>query len=128
MPIASIFRTKHGEYPEYHTSLDNFNVVTKKGLMGGYKIVKKAIDIIMKNYIPKSTFLCEPQMSKRGLYPSLSKFVRSNYNLPSRHLLNFLQYADGTNDLNDISKYIKFSFEKTYRIFKLMLKSKLIKL
>ena len=128
LPIASIFRTKHGEYPEYHTSLDNFNVVTKKGLMGGYKIVKKAIDIIMKNYIPKSTFLCEPQMSKRGLYPSLSKFVRSNYNLPTRHLLNFLQYADGTNDLNDISNYTRSSFDRTHKIFKLMLKSKLIKL
>ena len=67
-------------------------------------------------------------MSKRGLYPSLSKFVRSNYNLPPRHLLNFLQYADGTNDLNDISNYTRSSFDRTHKIFKLMLKSKLIKL
>ena len=29
-------RTKHGEYKEYHTSSDNFNVVTAKGLYGDF--------------------------------------------------------------------------------------------
>ena len=42
--ITSIFRTKYGEYPEYHTSLDTFeNVVTKKGLTGGYKVYKNQL-------------------------------------------------------------------------------------
>ena len=31
-------RTKHGEYKEHHTSSDNFNVVTAKGLYGGFLI------------------------------------------------------------------------------------------
>jgi aminopeptidase-like protein len=34
LKISSIFRTKYGEYPEYHTSLDNFNLVTIKGCIG----------------------------------------------------------------------------------------------
>ena len=43
-------RTKYGEYPEYHTSLDNFNVVTLKGVMGGYKVAKEAIKLLLKNH------------------------------------------------------------------------------
>ena len=39
-------RTKYKEYPEYHTSLDNFDVVTNKGLQGGINAVKGAIEVI----------------------------------------------------------------------------------
>ena len=51
LPIASIFRTKYGEYPEYHTSLDNFDVVTKRGLEGGFLVAKTAINILLKKAI-----------------------------------------------------------------------------
>jgi len=144
LPIASIHRTKYGEFPEYHTSLDNFNLVTRKGLLGGYNIAKKAINIIMESpeenlikkttfkapskTLPKNRFLCEPQLAKRGLYPHLSKFEKNKNKLTTRNFLNFLQYADGSNDLNEISNYIKVSFDQTYKIFKLMLKYQLIKL
>ena len=46
LPVASILRTKYGEYPEYHTSLDNFdNVVTAEGLDGGYWAIRKALEL-----------------------------------------------------------------------------------
>ena len=34
LPVCTFCRTKFGEYPEYHTSGDNFEVVTEKGLQG----------------------------------------------------------------------------------------------
>ena len=48
IPMASIFRTKYGEFSEYHTSLDDFKLVTLKGLRGGYKVSKKVIEIFQK--------------------------------------------------------------------------------
>ena len=47
LPIASLMRSKYGEYPECHTSLDNLeNVVSAQGLEGGYNLVKKSINAL----------------------------------------------------------------------------------
>ena len=126
LPIASILRTKYLEFPEYHTSLDNFNLMTKRGLLGGYKIVKKTIEIIMNEIIPVSKEICEPKLQKKNLYKSLS--IRNNFestNLP-RIILNFLQYADGKNTIHDISKHIKMPINKTLEIYKLLYKQNLL--
>ena len=114
LPIASIFRTKYGKYPEYHTSLDNFDLVTEKGIMGGFKVAKKAIEILIKKIIPKNNILCEPQMSKRGLYPSLSTINETKI---TKHYMSFLQYADGKNDLDEISKILKLSKNNVFKIY-----------
>ena len=124
LPIASILRSKYGEYPEYHTSMDDFKLVTKKGLNGGFKIVKEAIKIIMKDVIPMSKNICEPKLQKTNLIKSLSTNV---YDPDSNRILDFLQYADGKNNILDISKYIKLSFNNTYDIYKLLVKKNLLK-
>ena len=72
LPIASIMRTKYGEYKQYHTSLDDFNLVTRKGLNGGFKIAKKSIENLLNYIIPKSVIVCEPKLQKKNLYESLS--------------------------------------------------------
>ena len=48
LPIAPIFRSKYSTYKEYHTSLDNFDVVTKKGINGGYKVARASIEYLLK--------------------------------------------------------------------------------
>ena len=125
LPVASILRSKYGEYPEYHTSLDSFNLVTKKGLNGGFKVAKEAIEIIMNDIVPVSRFLCEPKLQKKNLYESLS--TGSGTLDSSKIFLNFLQYADGKNNIVGISKYIKQSLANTYAIYSLLVKNKLLK-
>ena len=101
LPIASILRTKYGEYPEYHTSLDNFdNVVTAEGLDGGYWAIRKALELIEKNKKFKVTVLGEPQMSKRNLYTTLS--VKSDNN-KVRRMMDFISLCDGETSLLNIA-------------------------
>lgn len=123
LPIASIFRTKYGKYPEYHTSLDNFNLVTEKGIAGGFKVAKKAIEILIKKIIPKNNILCEPQMDKIGLYPTIST---KNEKKNTENYMNFLQYADGKNDLDEISKILKLNKNKVLKIYSRLKKHHLI--
>ena len=123
LKISSIFRTKYGEYPEYHTSLDNFNLVTLKGCVGGFNVARKSIEILLERIYPKCKILCEPQMGKRGLYPTLS--TKGSDKLTSSYM-DFLQYADGTNSLEKISNLIKLDFKSVVKIYQILFKNFLI--
>ena len=124
LPIAAIFRTKYGEYPEYHTSLDDFSVISKKGIKGGFSVAKTAMQILLNKKIPKNNFLCEPFMSKKNLYPKFSADKKSFF---ISDIMNFLVYSDGSNDLNSISKYLGKSIKETNKIYNFLLKKKLIR-
>ena len=123
LKISSIFRTKYGEYPEYHTSLDNFNLVTLKGCVGGFNVARKSIEILLKRIYPKCKIMCEPQMGKRGLYPTLST---KNEKKLSMSYLDFLQYADGTNSLEKISNLIKLELNSVKKIKSILFKNNLL--
>ena len=107
LPIATIMRSKYGMYPEYHTSLDDLNVVTPTGLEGGFNALKKSIEVIERNAYFKATVLCEPQLGKRGLYPTLS--TKTSYE-QVRSMMNLISYCDGTKSLLDIAELINVPF------------------
>ena len=96
LPIASIMRSKYGTYPEYHTSLDGLQLVTPSGLEGAYDALKTCIEILEANRKWKATTVGEPQLGKRGLYPTTST---PNGALVVRDMMNVLAYSDGTRDL-----------------------------
>lgn len=104
LPIASILRTKYGQYPEYHTSLDNLeDVVTPKGLNGGYWAIRQALQLIERNLQYKINVLGEPQLGKRGLYPTLSTKTSG---AETMDMMNFISYCDGEHSLLEIAELI----------------------
>jgi len=116
LPIASIFRTKYNEYPEYHTSLDDFKLVTITGIRGGFRVAKKSVEILMKKILPKYKILCEPQMGRRGLYPTLSTLKPRNQII--NDYMDFLQYVDGKNSLEKISTILNKRLSYIKKIYK----------
>ncbi len=109
LPVASIMRTRYNSYPEYHTSLDDLNLVTPSGLEGGFDALRKTIELIERNHVYQVTAPCEPQLGKRGLYPTLST---RGAGFLVRSMTNMLAYADGTRDLVDLAGHIGVSADE----------------
>lgn len=123
LPIATIMRTKYGEFPEYHTSLDDLNLVTPNGLAGGFSALQRAILTVENNSFPKTTVLCEPQLGKRGLYPTLST---KETGAQVRAMMDLISYCDGQHALLDIAKLIGEPMEKLLDILKPLVANGLI--
>lgn len=101
LPVVSLMRSKYAEYPEYHTSLDNLDVISEKGLEGSFSLHKSCIEIIEANKLYKIKCMGDPQLGKRGLYPTLS--TRDSA-MVVRDMMNVIAYLDGENDLIKISE------------------------
>ena len=124
LPIASIYRTKFHEYPEYHTSLDRLgDVVTADGLDGGYWAIRNAITLIERNRNFKITVLGEPQMGKRNMYPSLSS---KKQNPQTKLMMDFLSLCDGNTSLIDIADRLHTPAWSLYDLIDDLLEKELI--
>jgi aminopeptidase-like protein len=96
LPVCLVMRSKFGSYPEYHTSLDNLSLISPSGLAGSYFVLRRCLQVLEANEVWSRTTLCDPELGRRGLYPTLS--TRDSC-LEARKMLNVLSYADGTRDL-----------------------------
>lgn len=104
LPVCVVCRSKYGEYPEYHTSLDDLNLISSKGLQGAYDVYEAIINAIEYNAFYRIKCLCEPQLGKRGMYPSVSQ--KGSYDAV-KSMVDFIAYADGKRDLIEISNTIQ---------------------
>ena len=103
LPVCTVCRSKFGEYPEYHTSLDDLSFISADGLYGSYDLLKNCLEILENNRRFRNKILCEPQLGRRGLYPAVSQAGSVD---SVRRMRNFLAYADGTRDLVDLAETI----------------------
>ena len=79
------------------------DLISPAGLQGAYETMVRWIYCMENNGRYKMTVLCEPQLGKRELYPTVSR--KGTYDEVSA-MFNLIAYSDGKNDLFDISKMI----------------------
>ena len=123
LPVCAVCRSKYAEYPEYHTSKDNMGLISPTGLQGAYEVYRDMIEALEYNHKYRIQCLGEPQLGKRGLYPTISQKGSSG---AVRVMSNFIAYADGTNDLMDISNIIKVPMERLVTVIEKLQEAKLI--
>ncbi|EAH8791114.1 DUF4910 domain-containing protein [Campylobacter jejuni] len=98
--IVGVCRTRYLEYEQYHTSKDDLNFISEKGLIGGLQSIQEMILNLEINAVYENTIVCEPNLGKRGLYHTLS----TANDIPLA--CNFLAYCDGENDIIDIANIL----------------------
>ena len=125
LPVVSLMRTKYSEYPEYHTSLDDLSFISPEGLGGAYEILKKCLMALERNDRYQTTVLCEPQLGKRGLYPTLGT-TQNATSYPIRDMMNVLAYCDGQRDLLDVAEIIQIPVDHCYPIVEKLLEHHLL--
>lgn len=101
LPFCTLMRTKFGAYPEYHTSLDDLSLVSAQSFADSLQYVWRILRTLELNGIYQNTILCEPQLGKRGLYPTLSTKDSINQ---IKDMRNLLMYCDGKKDLLEIAE------------------------
>jgi aminopeptidase-like protein len=101
LPVGCLMRSPHNTYPEYHTSADDPSFVHPSALAGTLEFLIDLIDVLERdgcytNQAPKG----EPQLGKRGLYPSMGGPTAREEQLAMLWVLNL---SDGAHSLLDIA-------------------------
>ena len=103
IPLVCFCRSKYHIYPEYHTSGDNLDIISPDGLGGSLDVLINCIEALENNHKYKIKCLCEPQLGRRGLMPTTSN--KESYK-DTLILKDISAYADGTNDIFELSDHI----------------------
>ena len=125
LSVATLMRTKFNSYEEYHTSLDNLKIVSKKSLEDSFNYVLRILDFIENDFRIQSTVKGEPFYSKRNLFRKLG--LKTELDKYEWDLFNLPAYADGRY-LSDICNKIKRPPWELYKTIKILQKSNLLKL
>lgn len=101
LPFVSMMRSMYNTYPEYHTSADNMDFISERGLQGSYEVIKRAIDILQSERIPIVKTCGEPKLDKINLY---RKDTLNGAKQDANKYLQVLTYCDGKNEMSYINE------------------------
>ncbi|MCK8784350.1 DUF4910 domain-containing protein [Roseomonas sp. NAR14] len=108
LPVGCLTRTPNGEYPEYHTSADDLELVRPEALADSLALLCRLVDMIEADYVPLGTCLHgEPQLGRRGLYQAIGGQpigADPSSRFDQLTLLWVINQADGTHSLLDIAE------------------------
>jgi aminopeptidase-like protein len=101
LPVGCFMRTPHGQFPEYHTSADDLNLVCAASLNDSLAKALTTIDVIEhnRNFLNLKPF-CEPKLGDYGLYSTIGGHSAGDFQMALLWLLNM---SDGENSLLDIA-------------------------
>lgn len=112
LPVGRLTRTPNGEYPEYHTSADNLELLRPEALAESLATCVAVVNILENNlrYLntsPKG----EPQLGKRGLYRKTGGRDVGQHEFAMLWVLNL---SDGEHGLLDIAERSGLKFESIW--------------
>jgi aminopeptidase-like protein len=125
LPICSVMRSKYMTYPEYHTSYDDLNLVTAKGMSDSFELYCKIIEAIETDCIPCCTVKAEPKMSDRGLRPTTG--IKGSA-LSTMDMMNLLVYSNGHRTLLEIAEILNKPVWELKKITDLLAEAGLLKI
>ena len=101
LPVGCLTRSLEGEFPEYHSSADDLDLIRAESLDESLQAALSILDVLEQNrsycnLLPKG----EPQLGKRGLYRGLGGADPGTEQLA---LLWMLNQSDGSASLLDIA-------------------------
>ncbi|MFN3199632.1 MAG: DUF4910 domain-containing protein [Bradymonadia bacterium] len=101
LPMGFLGRAIGGNYAEYHTSLDTLDIIDLDRMAETVCAVLDLVDTIEENGVHRNLYpWCEPQLGRRGLYPTLSGPLATQQVNTVKALLG---YGDGEHDLVTIA-------------------------
>jgi aminopeptidase-like protein len=109
LPVGSLMRGRHGQFPEYHTSADNLGFVSGARMVESYGVLRSVVDTVERErrYRNRAPF-GEPQLGSRGLYQAIGGTNVADLQLAMLWVLNL---SDGTNGLLDIAARANMPFD-----------------
>ncbi len=103
LPVGSLTRTPHGQFPQYHTSDDNLDLVQPQHILQSLEMYRRVVELLEQNRVYRNLNpKCEPQLGRRGLYSSLGG--RQDTKRVEMAMLWVLNQSDGHHSLLDITE------------------------